>query len=549
MRFLLEASQTPIYNRIVNAFAQALQQTMYDVVIINPASYKNIDEYLEAINNSSVDYCVITNSVSPLSTPAPDKQFFFELLQPRLIFIHHDRITGHFSGEMITERLSSFLRTRDKSWHFCLEYNNYLDLREAGIRNAFPIYHASEFTYENPPSQYSFDVSFLGHVLPGVENLFGNAPFPPTMQADFWNRIVRLDTCIEPSAVAFANTRCSSSGCLTEWLAAKHSYISGIHCGSQLHRGEVIKRLGLYNIDIIGGDPAYLHGKTRSLKIEKRGLRYHPPLQHYTNASDVYALSKINLNITSLQFDNAVINRVIDIGAVGGFVLTDSKSDLRKITTVHNEISYRTIDELNGKIEYFLGHESERRDIAKQFEQDIRENCTYQKIWEYIMSKLNDGQRETGGPVRLDVGCGPRKKEGYIGVDFDANWPGIDVAADLTKRFPYPDNSVDEIRAHDIIEHLPDRIHTMNEFWRICKHGAKLDIRVPSTDGRGAFQDPTHVSFWNVNSFKYYCNDFPAYLELCRSYGFRGSFKIERISQEQSPDGVIHVNALLTVLK
>ncbi len=39
----------------------------------------------------------------------------------------------------------------------------------------------------------------------------------------------------------------------------------------------------------------------------------------------------------------------------------------------------------------------------------------------------------------------------------------------------------------------------MNEIWRICKPGATLDILVPSTDGRGAFQDPTHVSFWNIN--------------------------------------------------
>jgi len=28
--------------------------------------------------------------------------------------------------------------------------------------------------------------------------------------------------------------------------------------------------------------------------------------------------------------------------------------------------------------------------------------------------------------------------------------------------------------------------------------------QTPSTDGRGAFQDPTHVSFWNSNSFWYY---------------------------------------------
>ena len=31
-----------------------------------------------------------------------------------------------------------------------------------------------------------------------------------------------------------------------------------------------------------------------------------------------------------------------------------------------------------------------------------------------------------------------------------------------------------------------------------------LATLTPSTDGRGAFQDPTHVSFWNSNSFWYY---------------------------------------------
>ena len=151
--------------------------------------------------------------------------------------------------------------------------------------------------------------------------------------------------------------------------------------------------------------------------------------------------------------------------------------------------------------------------------------------------------------MKLDLGCGPRKKEGFIGVDFDDKWPGVDVAADLTKRFPYPDSSVDEIWAHDVIEHLPDRIHTMNELWRVCKAGAEVNIRVPSTDGRGAFQDPTHVSFWNVNSFKYYTREYPAYLELCRSYGFIGDFLITHSHEEKSDDEVVHVNVLLKVLK
>jgi predicted O-linked N-acetylglucosamine transferase (SPINDLY family) len=150
--------------------------------------------------------------------------------------------------------------------------------------------------------------------------------------------------------------------------------------------------------------------------------------------------------------------------------------------------------------------------------------------------------------LRVDLGCGPNKPENYIGVDVHPG-SGADIIADLNQRFPFPDSSVDEVRAHDSIEHLSDKIHTMNEIWRICKPGAKVDIRVPSTDGRGAFQDPTHVSFWNINSFLYYCVDFPPYLELCRAYGFQGAFKVRRLENEESPGMIIHVIAELEVVK
>ena len=154
-------------------------------------------------------------------------------------------------------------------------------------------------------------------------------------------------------------------------------------------------------------------------------------------------------------------------------------------------------------------------------------------------------KRET---LRVDIGCGDRKPDNFVGVDVCPGL-GVDIVADLNQRFPFPDNSVDELRAYDTIEHLVDRIHTMNEIWRICKPGAKVDILVPSTDGRGAFQDPTHVSFWNINSFLYYCIDFPNYIDLCRKYGFKGAFKAVRLEHEESSHNVIHVKAELVVIK
>ena len=151
--------------------------------------------------------------------------------------------------------------------------------------------------------------------------------------------------------------------------------------------------------------------------------------------------------------------------------------------------------------------------------------------------------------ICIDLGCGTHKAEGFIGVDVVAA-DGVDVIANLNGYFPFPDNSVDFIKAHDIIEHLPDRIHTMNEIWRILKPDGIVDISVPSTDGRGAFQDPTHVSFWNINSFMYYCQEFPPYLAGCQShYGFKGEFSIVNIEEIHSPNQVIHVHAVLKAIK
>ena len=68
------------------------------------------------------------------------------------------------------------------------------------------------------------------------------------------------------------------------------------------------------------------------------------------------------------------------------------------------------------------------------------------------------------------------------------------------------DSSVGVIRAHDFLEHIPSGrvVELMNEIHRVLVPGGWLLSSTPSTDGRGAFQDPTHVTFWNQNSFWYY---------------------------------------------
>jgi SAM-dependent methyltransferase len=72
------------------------------------------------------------------------------------------------------------------------------------------------------------------------------------------------------------------------------------------------------------------------------------------------------------------------------------------------------------------------------------------------------------------------------------------------EEWPFETNSVGLIVAYDTIEKFKNPLHIMKEAYRVLCDGGIFLIQVPSTDGRGAFQDPTHVSFWNENSFWYY---------------------------------------------
>lgn len=109
---------------------------------------------------------------------------------------------------------------------------------------------------------------------------------------------------------------------------------------------------------------------------------------------------------------------------------------------------------------------------------------------------------QRSGLQSLELGGRFDARPGYTTVDLkDAQ-----VCCDLEQRWPFEDSSVGVIRAADIFEHLRDPLHTMKEAYRVLAPGGWIFAQVPSTDGRGAWQDPTHRSFWNANSWAYYTN-------------------------------------------
>jgi len=108
--------------------------------------------------------------------------------------------------------------------------------------------------------------------------------------------------------------------------------------------------------------------------------------------------------------------------------------------------------------------------------------------------------------VKLNLGALDRTLEGFLSVDI---CEPADIVCDLRGRWFPEDSTVEEVFAADVFEHLPDKIHTMNELWRVLKPGGIARIQVPhATEGDGGHCDPTHKSFWTTSDFEYYCAGF-----------------------------------------
>jgi predicted SAM-dependent methyltransferase len=110
--------------------------------------------------------------------------------------------------------------------------------------------------------------------------------------------------------------------------------------------------------------------------------------------------------------------------------------------------------------------------------------------------------------MRLEIGGGHIVPAGWTNLDpGNGEGPWRRLAQDTP--WPTGDRTVEAIRAAHVMEHIPaggPRLAVMNEAHRVLRPGAVFEVRVPNalSGTWHAFADPTHVSFWCVESFHYF---------------------------------------------
>jgi predicted SAM-dependent methyltransferase len=119
-----------------------------------------------------------------------------------------------------------------------------------------------------------------------------------------------------------------------------------------------------------------------------------------------------------------------------------------------------------------------------------------------------------GAPVRLNIGCGPNAKTGWVNIDLDH---GADLVMDVCEGLPFDDASCDLIYSEHFLEHLMspnERAPFLTECRRVLKADGRIEIGVP--DARyvveSCLNDPIDPDFLATAALNNWC-----YPEFCRT--------------------------------
>lgn len=335
------------------------------------------------------------------------------------------------------------------------------------------------------------------------------------------------------------------------------------------------------DVVFVGGGKQYAHKEWpyRKKLIEFLEKNYpnqyrkygHPErLVRETDLNQLYANAKIvvgdSLNV-GFNHPNYWSDRVYETVGRGGFIIHPYINGLEKDFIDGKEIvfyEYNNFEQLKSKIDYYLEHSKDREAIRKAGFERVKKDHTYLNRMQEMLNVVFDDksgnmwgdktlkQAEIDGDVTIynvgvdmakrgndktviNIGAGTDTDNDYINVDMVA-LEGIDVVHNLMNYpWPFEDNSADEIRAVDVLEHLPPYIGEehgvikfINECWRILKPGGELYIQTPGWRAEFLWIDPTHVRGFDIQSMDFFDPEKP----FGKSTGFYSPYKFSVRAEE-----------------
>ena len=287
----------------------------------------------------------------------------------------------------------------DNTVLFTFDADNLDQLREKGFANVHHLplatdperFGAGATIAGNP--DWACDVSFVGNsMMDPVAHSLARSGLPSRLITEYEdvarafgasgeNRVDRFLARHRPDwhkAVAGLDTRENRLACesLLTWEATRQYRLACV-------------RQTLPFSPLIVGDPGW-----NPLLPRDGSWRYLSPLDYYADLPRFYPLSKVNFNCTSRQMPGAVNQRVFDVPACGGFLITDHREQMENLFDLDTEAAvYRDPEEIPRLIEYFLRNPEHKDSISRHARKRILVEHTYA----HRLTRLLEVMRRTFG--------------------------------------------------------------------------------------------------------------------------------------------------------
>lgn len=277
------------------------------------------------------------------------------------------------------------------------------ELNAGGLTNVFYTVLPGNVNTPAKTGDYSCDLSFVGALyneehnfysrmepklapyikgyLEGLMNaqhlVYGSDIIRPALTADVLNELhqaLPLDpdqTCAEPPYYRFLTYVIDRK--LTSNERIRYLSILGDRFGKD-------HELNLYTLDA---------------KARFRGIKNCGIAEYNTIMPQVFNQSRINLNITLRSITSGIPQRCIDIMADGGFLLTNYQQDFFLDTLTDDGSAafipgadydyYSSEEELADKVTYYLNHDDERKEIARNGHEKVKKFYSLEKMLKRVI--------------------------------------------------------------------------------------------------------------------------------------------------------------------
>lgn len=376
MKIAVVKAKGVISPHVMDGFIEALKMLGHDIFEFDPRDGEHIQENIAELLLFSPHLALSYGGNAMI--PCNDGSYFFRAHRITTVFLHYDAFYFSFSPEQMKEIKNN------PTYYIHMIWDKYFFhfAHKEGFKNIFSIQLAvnPSLFYIDKQATEQKGVAFVGNISSDGAN---TQPTQIQQVEDFISHVINdkicnigmpvtniIDALVKyPQYAIFDDLRNEKSEEFWKLYFLIH------HKGSLIVRDKYISAIENKPIDLYANS-----------NPNRAGIVFKGPVNYRTELRKVYGCHAINLNISSLQLETSVNNRVFDCFASGGFLLSDYRYEIAGLfPDFWEEITFKNIKEMNLKVDYYLRNSSERKELTQKACEIITSDHTYIKRAAYVI--------------------------------------------------------------------------------------------------------------------------------------------------------------------